>query len=513
MWTAIYTRVSTEHQAQAGHGLDVQREACVQYALSLGVAPHDIRLYEEAGGSGEDMDRPELLRLLDDVRRGLVDRVVVKHPDRLSRNVADKAIVVRELSACGVKLHFVDVPNWDESDEAVLLFHVISSIAEYELRQIRRRTLAGKLKAVRGGKVMPSGVDPYGYRYEDGRFVVVPEEAEIIRLIYRWYGIEGMSLRAIAERLDAMGVPTKTRQSARWHHSTVARILDNPLYQGTWYYNRRRTRKRQGARGARRGRGRQVVSVRDPGEWIAVSVPAVVDPDLARSVARRKQGAQRGGSTSTHAFLSSKLVCAHCQRAWRHEACRSAGGIVRKYRRPPAERGAHPCAYRCARVPADEIERAVWRELVRRMRALGIGRELAAGGRASAGDPLMEDVARLRRELRAAVERRDRARELYLRGHLDRAAALQAMSEEVRRLREGRAEACRLCHARQRRLSAWEDLWTALELHDGVELRRLWLDAAVSRVEIDASGDEVVLTLVARLGEPTGAHVDDTLAT
>ncbi|AEJ42937.1 recombinase family protein [Alicyclobacillus acidocaldarius] len=502
MWTAIYTRVSTEHQAQAGHGLEVQREACVQYALSLGVAPRDIRLYEEAGGSGEDMDRPELMRLLDDVRRGLVDRVVVKHPDRLSRNVADKAIVVRELSACGVKLHFVDVPNWDESDEAVLLFHVISSIAEYELRQIRRRTLAGKLKAVRGGRVMPSGVDPYGYRYEDGRYVVVPEEAEVVRLIYQWYGIDGLSLRAIAERLEAMGVPTKTRQAARWHHSTVARILENPVYQGTWYYNRRRTSKRHGVRGARRGRGRQVVAVRDPSEWIAVSVPAVVSPELARSVELRKQGGPRGGSTSMHTFLSGKLVCAHCQRAWRHEACRTAGGIVRKFRRPPGERGTDPCAYGCARVPADEIEQAVWRELVRRMRAWITKEDITAG--ASPGDPLMEDVARLRREMRAAAERRHRARELYLRGYLDRSEALRAMAEEARRLREGRAEACRMCHARRHRLEAREALWAALETHEGVELRRLWLEAAVSRVEIDASGGEIVLTLVARMSDDSG---------
>ncbi|WP_304458460.1 recombinase family protein [Alicyclobacillus sendaiensis] len=511
MWTAIYTRVSTEHQAQAGHGLDVQREACLQYALSLGVAPSDIRLYEEAGGSGEDMDRPELMRLLDDARHGLVDRVVVKHPDRLSRNVADKAIVVRELSACGVKLHFVDVPNWDESDEAMLLFHVIASIAEYELRQIRRRTLAGKLRAVRGGRVMPSGVDPYGYRYEDGRYAVVPEEAEIVRLIYRWYGIDGMSLRAIAERLDAMGIPTKTRQSARWHHSTVARILDNPLYQGTWYYNRRRTRKRQGVRGPRRGRGRQVVSVREPGEWIAVSVPAVIDADLARSVARRKQGGRRGGSTSRHTFLSGHLVCAHCQRAWRHEACRTASGMVRKFRRPPAERGQDPCAYRCVRVPAQDVEQAVWRELVRYMRGWMKGEWMAG---LSGTVSLTDEMARLRREMRAAVERRDRARELYLRGHLDQSAALRAMEDAARRLREGWSQACRICHARRHEVDRREALWQLLEMHDDIELRRLWLDALVSRVEMDASGNEIVLTLVARASDehPRGG-VDDTLAT
>ncbi|MBF8376982.1 recombinase family protein [Alicyclobacillus mali] len=513
MWTAVYTRVSTEHQAQSGHGLDVQREACVQYAGALGVPLCDIRIYEEAGGSGEDMDRPELLRLLDDVRRGLVDRVVVKHPDRLSRNVADKAIVVRELSACGVKLHFVDVPNWDESDEAVLLFHVISSIAEYELRQIRRRTLAGKLRAVRDGKVMPSGVDPYGYRYEGGRYAVVPEEAEIVRLIYRWYAFEHMSLRAIADRLDAMGVPTKTRRSARWHPSTVARILDNPLYQGIWYYNRRRTRKRErrGSKGLLRGRGRQVVSVRDPSEWIGVPVPAVVDAELARLVALRKRSEAPRGSASRHTFLSGKLVCAHCQRAWRHEACRTASGMVRKFRRPPAERGAASCPYACGRVSACEVEEAVWRELVRRARAWGFGPHFA--GDLNEGHPLDEDAARLRRELRAAVERRDRARELYLRGHLERSEALRAMSEEMRRLRAGRDEACRLCHARQRRWNAHEELWKALEVDAGVELRRMWLEALVSRVEIDASGDEVVLTLVARVRADPSFGVDDTLAT
>ncbi|SIS79228.1 recombinase family protein [Alicyclobacillus vulcanalis] len=514
MWTAVYTRVSTEHQAQAGHGLDVQRDACVQYALSLGASPDQIRLYEEAGGSGEDMDRPELMRLLDDVRRGLVDRVVVKHPDRLSRNVADKAIVVRELSACGVKLHFVDVPNWDESDEAVLLFHVISSIAEYELRQIRRRTLAGKLRAVRDGKVMPSGVDPYGYRYEAGQYAVVPEEAEIVRLIYRWYGMDGLSLRQIADRLDNMGVPTKTRQAARWHHSTVARILGNPLYQGTWLYNRRRTQKkhaRTGA-GARRGRGRQVVAVRDPSDWIAVQVPAIVDPALARAVEKRKRRGERRGSASRHSFLSGRLVCARCQRLWRHEACQTSGGLVRRFRRPPAERGERACPFRCARVPAEQVERAVWRELVRRVRDAGIA-PVSSAVREGAGGWLTDDQASIRQAIRAALNKRHRAQDLYVSGHLDRAEALNKVAEATRRVREGWMEACRLCHARRQQEVAQAAMWEALESSADVELQRLWLDTFVSRVEMDAAGDEIRLAVVGWLGGATGWSVDDTLAT
>ncbi|GMA62342.1 recombinase family protein [Alicyclobacillus fastidiosus] len=337
--TAIYIRVSTGAQAADGHSLDVQLEQCLQQANTLGLAQRDIEVYREAGASGEDMDRPELTRLLDDATQGKLTHVIVKHPDRLSRNVADKAIIVRQLKQHDVQIVFVDVPDWDQSDEANLLFNIISSIAEYELRQIRRRTLSGKLRAAREGQMMPMGIDPYGYKYESGQFLVDEEEAAFVRLIFDWYVEERLSMRDIAKRLDELGAPTKTRKSLCWSHATIAHILQNEMYIGRYTYNRRKTAKAPLATARGRKRVRRVTGWHPGAEWISYTVPRIVDDETFRRAALRRQAAKRQGCqrNSHEHLLQGKLRCRVCHRVWYAAASKKQGAnTTRMYRRPPS---------------------------------------------------------------------------------------------------------------------------------------------------------------------------------
>ncbi|WP_040289922.1 recombinase family protein [Alicyclobacillus hesperidum] len=515
MLTAVYTRVSTGVQAAEGHSLAVQREQCIHYALALGASQADIRVYEEAGASGEDMDRPALLALLDEARRGTIARVIIKHPDRLSRNVADKAMIVRELQQCGVELHFVDVPNWDQSDEAVLLFHIISSIAEYELRQIRRRTLSGKLRAAKGGQYMPTGIDPYGYRYENGKLVIVDSEAAVVRMMYRWYAYEQLSLRAIAKRLDALGVPTKTRLSKNWSHATVGHILANPMYTGTWYFNRRTTRKalRLARRvpGLKRSNRRIVVGWRQPSDWICIPVPRIVDSDLAEAVnARRRSRARARTAKAKRHLLGGYLTCSICHQTWYSAASDDGKGTTQRwYRRPPeAVKQTPRCPYRCKRVPAAAIEQVVWRELVHRIMKSQVWDDVWAhlSGSAILGDDSdATDDLRLMAEQLATIEAaKGRLATLYAYGDLDMNTYTVRKREAEIRWHALREQVCRRCIAK--RTEAMErkaerekiEAWLLADGDVDPGERRAWVEAVIDRVELDARGESVRLTVRSR---------------
>src|SRR4051794_3432729 len=106
---AIYVRVSTINQVNEGYSLDLQVELCKKKAFELGYKEHQIKVYREEGFSGEDIDiRPSMTQMREDVANGLITRVIVTHPDRLSRDMTDKLIVCRELEKNGAELSFTD---------------------------------------------------------------------------------------------------------------------------------------------------------------------------------------------------------------------------------------------------------------------------------------------------------------------------------------------------------------------------------------------------------------------
>ena len=150
-FTAVYPRVSTKIQVANGTSLDYQEEVCVAKAKELGAQDHFIKVYREEGFSGEDIDRPAMNKLRDDVKEGLIGRIVILHPDRLSREMVDRLIVCSEFEKYGVDLVFVDT-EYKDTEEGKLFFNIQSSIAQYELALIKKRTSRGVISAVKKGK-------------------------------------------------------------------------------------------------------------------------------------------------------------------------------------------------------------------------------------------------------------------------------------------------------------------------------------------------------------------------
>jgi site-specific DNA recombinase len=110
-------------------------------------------------------------------------------------------------------------------------------IAEYERAQILERSRRGKRHRAKQGEVSVLSGAPYGYRYlrkteeTAAYYEIIETEADVVRKVFNWYTVEGLSIGAIARQLTESGLPTR-KQKPRWERSVIWAILRNPAYQG-----------------------------------------------------------------------------------------------------------------------------------------------------------------------------------------------------------------------------------------------------------------------------------------
>lgn len=340
MYTAIYPRVSTGMQASEGTSLDAQVEICMRKAKDLGIPESMIRVYREEGFTGEDIDRPAMNEFRQDVAQGLVVRLIVTHPDRLTRDLTDKLILCRELERSNIELVFVDT-EYRNTPEGQLFFNLMSSIAQYELSLIKKRTVRGRLKAVeKDKKIMPMRVAPYGYDLQDNTLIINEQEAEFVRKMYHWYVHDNHTLREIGERLYSLGAVPKRGESRNWSASSIRRVLTSEVYIGKFYYNRRETRKIRGEK-TKNGTAKKTYAFREEKDWIEVAVPSIIDPNLFElAQVQKEKNMKRSGNVKYEYLLKSMIRCGHCGRMW--QATTYSGRVNKE----TGERMKYTC-YRC----------------------------------------------------------------------------------------------------------------------------------------------------------------------
>jgi site-specific DNA recombinase len=179
MTTAVYARVSTETQEKQ-QTINSQLTDLRNYASQNNLTI--VEEYIDNGFSGELFERPALDRLRDDARNRLFDMVIIHSPDRLSRKFIYNEIIREELKKYGVTVVFLNRPDAKDTPEDNLLSGVQSLIAEYEKAKILERTRRGKIHKAKSGIIMGS-VPPYGYKCSDGKYLIDPVEAEVVKLI------------------------------------------------------------------------------------------------------------------------------------------------------------------------------------------------------------------------------------------------------------------------------------------------------------------------------------------
>jgi site-specific DNA recombinase len=374
MRTAIYARVSTEHQ-ERHQTIDSQLAALRTWAVAQSHDLAEEHVFRDDGYSGSRLDRPGLDALRDAVRDGAVELVAVLTPDRLARKYAYQVLLLEEFRHAGVEVAFVQHPISDNPNDQLLL-QIQGAVAEYERAVLGERFRRGKLQKARDGHYQ-SGQSPYGYRYvrrQDavpGHLVIDEQEAELVRTLYGWLVEEQMTIRQILKRLNAgPHYPRSGRHP--WSPSVVHHILSDPMYAGTAYANRydfappKKPRRPQGSR-TPEATCRQL---KPREQWIAIRVPALVDADTwdrAQAQLARNAALSFRNNSKYNYLLRCLLTCGHCGLAMfgRTYAATSIQSQRTFYMCHGKDciMTARPTACPSRNVKAEEIEAAVWQHV------------------------------------------------------------------------------------------------------------------------------------------------------
>jgi site-specific DNA recombinase len=242
---AIYTRVSTDQGLdQEFNSLDAQYDASSAYIKSQAHAGWTLikARYDDGGYSGGSTDRPDLQRLLDDIRSRKIDVIVVYKVDRLTRSLADFAKLVELFDTHGVS--FVSVTQQFNTTTSMgrLTLNVLLSFAQFE-REVTSERIRDKIAASKRKGLWVGGPLPFGYDMKDGKIVVVENEAEQVRLIYQRY-LELSGVNALVRDLRERNIRTKTRLLATggtrggipFERGTLFYLLRNRFYIGEVRY-------------------------------------------------------------------------------------------------------------------------------------------------------------------------------------------------------------------------------------------------------------------------------------
>lgn len=317
---AIYVRVSTDADGQKDSPAN-QVATCQEYAASIGLTVPDSLIYNDAGTSGTKMtNRPEVARMLVDARTGQFEAVLFTAISRFSRDLSDALGTRKRLeSVYGIRL--ISIEEGYDSDiegrNSEMIFTVHAMLAAHKSQEMSKAIQRGLRQSARRGR-HTGNLTPFGYvKTADKKLVPDPLSASIVREIFSLY-LTGMGAKAIAQVLNARGVPTASklrhRRDTLWQASTVNAMLHNEVYIGTITAHKR-TRQQDIEQSRRTDTNVKRLRLRPQEQWVVISDAheALIDKqifDQARaqlSLKAHNKGIRRNAN-----LLAGHMVCASC---------------------------------------------------------------------------------------------------------------------------------------------------------------------------------------------------------
>ena len=284
---ALYARVSTARQEEEGT-IESQLLVLREYAETHGYKI--VEEYIDEGWSGTILARPSLDQLRQDATEKIWEAILIYDPDRLARKYSYQALIIDELEEKNVEVLFVTTPPAKDDGDR-LLYGVKGLFAEYERTKITERFRIGKMRKVKEGHVLVSEAS-YGYTYipnstsgkgkVHGYYEVNETEARTIRDLFDWVGNEGLTLRSVVKRLQNLGIRPRKSKRGVWTTGTIGTILKRRTYIGEAFYGRSSAIVPKNPIKIEKYRKMKKTSrkIKPEGEWISISVPALIDEDL-----------------------------------------------------------------------------------------------------------------------------------------------------------------------------------------------------------------------------------------
>ena len=301
---AGYARVSTEQEEQQT-SYAAQVDYYTKYIKKHGEWEF-VKVYTDEGISATNTKhRDGFNQMIKDALDGKIDLIITKSVSRFARNTVDSLSTIRKLKEHNVECYFEKEQIWTFDGKGELLITIMSSLAQEESRSISENVTWGHRKRMADGKVSLPYSSFLGYKKgEDGLPEIVPEEAEIIRFIYRSF-LEGMTTYSIAKALMNRGILSPSGKK-KWYASTVESILTNEKYKGSALLQKSFTTDFLTKK-------KKINEGEVPQYYIDESHEAIIDPgdfeQVQLEMARRKK---LGKQYSGNSLFAAKIVCADC---------------------------------------------------------------------------------------------------------------------------------------------------------------------------------------------------------
>lgn len=347
----IYARQSIEKKDSVS--IEAQIERCKAYCGNT-----DYKIYKDAGYSGKNINRPQFTQLLENIKAGLINKVIAYRLDRISRSIADFSQLLLMFEKYNVK--FVSATENFDTDTPMgrAMINIVMTFAQLERETIVERVTDNYYFRANNG-YWAGGYAPYGYKIkhitgQDGKKHSILEadekKSKIVKEIFDMYINKNISMRKIAQDLNLREVPT-LKGNHRWGINSVNAILSRPIYTEATakvydYFNKLSTQitndieQFDGSMTANLyGKTKRNVKVKALREYddmylSLIKCPALISNEdwfKAQQIkGKRKTLAPRSG-TSKRSFLCGLVTCGKCSSNFVTQGCKNKYGIKYTY--------------------------------------------------------------------------------------------------------------------------------------------------------------------------------------
>lgn len=227
MNAVVYARFSSHRQGE--QSIEGQVAEAERFAAEHGLTI--IHVYADRAQTGRNDNREQFQLMLADAAKHAFDALIVWKTDRIGRNKEEIALNKYHLKKNGVKIYYV-AEMIPDTPEGIILESVIEGMAAYYSEQLSQNVKRGQ-RASAGKAQTTGGHRPLGYKIENKKFVIDPETAPTVKLIFDLYA-EGKTITQIVSVLNERGL--RTLKNQEFTHNSLRTVLKNEKYIGVYSY-------------------------------------------------------------------------------------------------------------------------------------------------------------------------------------------------------------------------------------------------------------------------------------
>ena len=280
----LYPRVSTDDQVREGFSLDEQEKEMKKLCMYKNYQIYKV--YREEGVSAKNMNRPKFQEMIQDLKDGKINRIIVYKLDRLTRSIQDLEVICKFIEKYHCSLDSVSEEINTDTATGVFFIRMTTILAQLEIERTSERTKFGLKGAAKNGHFC--GKAPIGYRKINKELVIDDLESEVVKEIFDDY-VNGLSVCTITKKLN-----NKNALNRNWRTTTIDRMLSNYIYCGDYLYGKR----------AKNMKPIHLENI----------CPAIIDKETFKMVQTQKERNLKN-YTRKHTYVyMQKIVCSKCNK-------------------------------------------------------------------------------------------------------------------------------------------------------------------------------------------------------